>query len=188
MTSDRQLSANRLNAQRSTGPRTVQGKSRSRRNALKHGLTARTIIVGIENPDEFLAFSRQIASAYRTTSPVQRQMVERLATLLWRLRRAQMFETGLLNIQAKQQRRFKQKTVAPVSRTVIPLRQSHPTPDVPCAMPDQDDVKAIAITFLRLSNLNGDTVDRLTRYETALWRQCMQLIILLDRLAVTRAP
>src|SRR5437667_4460752 len=53
MTSLRQLDANRLNALASTGPRTEDGKQQSRRNALKHGLTAETVIEPLENPEEY---------------------------------------------------------------------------------------------------------------------------------------
>jgi hypothetical protein len=45
--------ANRINAQRSSGPRTELGKSRSKMNALKHGLSAKKIVIGDEDPKEF---------------------------------------------------------------------------------------------------------------------------------------
>jgi hypothetical protein len=49
MTSFRQIEANRRNALRSTGPKTDDGKQRSRRNAVRHGLTAETVIDGLED-------------------------------------------------------------------------------------------------------------------------------------------
>lgn len=64
MASDKQLIANRLNAQRSTGPRTLAGKLRSRRNAIKHGLTARAVVDVFEDESEFRSFYRSIASGY----------------------------------------------------------------------------------------------------------------------------
>lgn len=64
MASDNQLIANRLNAQRSTGPRTLAGKLRSRRNAIKHGLTARAVVDVFEDESEFRSFYRSIASGY----------------------------------------------------------------------------------------------------------------------------
>ena len=45
MASSRQIAANRANAKRSTGPKTEQGKARSRMNAWKHGLTAEDIVI-----------------------------------------------------------------------------------------------------------------------------------------------
>ncbi len=104
MTSDRQIAANRLNARKSTGPNTIEGKSRSRRNAFKHGLTARTVVEVFENADEFRVFATQLASTYKATSPFHQELIHRLTTLLWRLRRAHAVETGLLNIQGKLQR------------------------------------------------------------------------------------
>jgi hypothetical protein len=49
LATERQIAANRLNAQRSTGPRTEAGKANSRRNALKHGLTAEKMLLEYED-------------------------------------------------------------------------------------------------------------------------------------------
>ncbi len=56
MSSDLQIEANKLNAQRSTGPRTREGKQRVASNALKHGLTGKQIVLPDENPDDFDEF------------------------------------------------------------------------------------------------------------------------------------
>jgi hypothetical protein len=101
MTSLRQLEANRENAQRSTGPRTDDGKRVSRRNALRHGLAAETVIEILENPDDYKAFEANIIADYDTRSAVERELVLRLASLLWRIRRATGIETDLLRIQAE---------------------------------------------------------------------------------------
>jgi hypothetical protein len=58
MTSLRRLEANRENARRSTGPRTEEGKRRSRRNAVRHGLTAKTVIDVLEDPEDYKASRR----------------------------------------------------------------------------------------------------------------------------------
>src|SRR5678816_1862470 len=51
--SERRAAANRRNAQKSTGPRTPEGKARTALNALKHGVTARTPFIPSDDPDEF---------------------------------------------------------------------------------------------------------------------------------------
>jgi hypothetical protein len=60
MTSIKQIAANRLNALKSTGPRTDEGKQRSRQNALCHGLTAETVITALENAADYQTFQSTI--------------------------------------------------------------------------------------------------------------------------------
>ena len=101
MTSLRQLETNRQNAQRSSGPRTEEGKRVSRRNAERHGLTAETVIEILEDPEDYKAFEATIIADYDARTAVERELVLRLASLLWRLRRATGIETDLLRIQAE---------------------------------------------------------------------------------------
>jgi hypothetical protein len=68
MTSLKQIEANRLNALKSTGPRTEHGKQRSRQNALRHGLTAETVITALENAADYQAFEASIVSDYQPHS------------------------------------------------------------------------------------------------------------------------
>jgi hypothetical protein len=100
MTSHRQIEANRRNALRSTGPITPAGKQRSRRNALRHGLSAETVITAVEDIDDYRAFEAAVIVDYDARTAVERELVLRLASLLWRLRRATSIETALLGIQA----------------------------------------------------------------------------------------
>jgi hypothetical protein len=102
MTSFRQIEANRRNARMSTGPITEEGKQRSRCNAVRHGLTAETVIGTLEDVEDYKAFEAAIIDDYDAQSAVERELVLRLASLLWRLRRATAMETGLFEIQAGQ--------------------------------------------------------------------------------------
>jgi hypothetical protein len=99
MTSFRQIEANRRNALKSTGPTSEAGNRRSGRNAVRHGLTAETIVEGVEDPEDYKAFEASVTADYDAQSAVERELVLRLASLLWRLRRATAIETGLLQIQ-----------------------------------------------------------------------------------------
>src|SRR5947209_12286317 len=108
MTSYRQIEANRRNALKSTGPKTQNGKQASRCNAVRHGLTAETVISALEDGEDYKALEAAVIADYDAQSAVERELVLRLASLLWRLRRATTMETGLFEIQAGHLREFRQ--------------------------------------------------------------------------------
>src|SRR5579863_9544464 len=101
MTSFKQIEANRRNAQKSTGPITEEGRLQSRCNAVRHGLTAETVIGALEDAEDYKTFEAAIIADYDAQSAVERELVLRLASLLWRLRRATTIETGLFEIEAE---------------------------------------------------------------------------------------
>jgi hypothetical protein len=196
MTTIRQLGANRRNALKGTGPRTDNGKNASRQNALRHGLTAETVIEPFEDPEEYRMFEAAIVSEYLPQTPVEHELVHRLASLFWRLRRAGSIETGLLRMQAEILHYFR------ISRenTKDGLRRfagagpefSHdPLADAKCAHElhaengrgsGASPSRAIAVSFLRLANLDNELIDRLSRYEAGLWRQLVQTLFALQTL------
>src|SRR6201981_4051034 len=102
MTSFRQIYANRRNARKSTGPVTDEGKQRSRCNALRHGLTAETVISALEDAEDYKAFEAAVIADYEAQSAVERELVLRLASLLWRVRRAPPTENRPLSSQHTQ--------------------------------------------------------------------------------------
>src|SRR5438552_1900631 len=102
MTSFKQFEANRRNARKNTGPTSEEGKQRSRCNAVRHGLAAETVIGALEDAEDYMAFEAAIIADYDAQSAVERELVLRLASLLWRLRRATTIETGLFESQANQ--------------------------------------------------------------------------------------
>jgi hypothetical protein len=135
MTSYRQFEANRRNAGKSTGPVTEEGKRRSRCNAVRHGLTAETVIGALEDAKDYKAFEAAIIADYDAQSAVERELVLRLASLLWRLRRATTGETSLFDMQAEQLRDFRQAR----QRKIIYAMFSHADPIdadrvIPCAL------------------------------------------------------
>src|SRR5271155_3443859 len=129
MTSFKQIEANRRNARKSTGPITQEGKLQSRCNAVRHGLTAETVIGALEDAEDYKAFEAAIIADYDAQSAVERELVLRLASLLWRLRRATTIETGLFEIEAGHLSGFRQShKLQPASRDVVYalFRPAHP--------------------------------------------------------------
>ena len=116
MTSFRQIEANRRNAKLSTGPSTEAGKRRSRRNAVRHGLTAETVIGALEDAEDYAAFEMAVTADYDAQTAVERELVLRLASLLWRLRRATAIESGLFEIQAQRLLQLRQQRQAHQAR------------------------------------------------------------------------
>ena len=92
MVSRKQLEANRRNSQRSTGPRTAVGKRRSSMNALKHGLSSQEIVIFDEDPLEFEGLRAALEEAFQPVDAFERELVDQLAGLFWRLRRIPKLE------------------------------------------------------------------------------------------------
>jgi hypothetical protein len=203
MTSLKQIEANRANARKSTGPSTDEGKRRSRCNAVRHGLTADTVIAALEDAEDYRVFEASVIADYDAQSAVERELVHRLAGLLWRLRRAAVMETGLFEIQADHLSAFKRARdanpqdalyalfgqSAPSSiDAVLPVRDRGAQTSEPGKMkpvPQEADFGPsveLARCFLRLANLPNFALDRLSRYEAALWRQAGQVLFALDAL------
>jgi len=199
MTSYRQIEANRRNALKSTGPRTEAGKQTSRCNAVRHGLTAETVISALEDAEDYKAFEAAITADYDAQSAVERELVLRLASILWRLRRATTMETGLFEIQAKHLRHYREtRQMIADSRDVIhavlrPVDSASvhriPHNDLgkietmrKSAMKADGPAVEFAHCFLRLANLPSFALDRLSRYEANLWRQAGRTLFALDAL------
>jgi len=96
----KRAAANRRNAQMSTGPRTEEGKSRSRRNALKHGiLSSALLITEGEGAEDRAEFDELLGGLHRDLAPVgtlEEMLVEKIAVCWWRQKRALRCEVGLV--------------------------------------------------------------------------------------------
>ena len=195
MTSIKQIEANRRNALNSTGPVSERGKSRSRCNAIRHGLTAETVIGTLEDAHDYRAFETAIIADYDAQSAVERELVVRLASLFWRLRRATLIETELFHMQASHVRSFRKRKALHAGVTSHSQSGASTTelfcegnakentgeirnaPSIGCEASDE-----LARCFLRLANLPSHAVDRLSRYEATIWRQAAQTMLTLDLL------
>jgi hypothetical protein len=196
MSSLRQIEANRRNARLSTGPITEEGKKKSRRNAVRHGLTAETVIDAIEDAEDYAAFEMAVTADYDAQSAVERELVLRLASLLWRLRRTTAIEAGLFKQQAHQLLRLRQghprsqerqDKIGSLCRNVFAEKDGRQEQvdsdlveaDASSALDPVDQREGLTRAFVGLSNLPTYPLDRLGRYEAALWRQARQILLTL---------
>jgi ABC-type phosphate transport system auxiliary subunit len=99
MATDKQTAANRLNAQKSTGPRTPEGRAAVRLNGVKHGLTAETIVLKGESESDFTGLLDSLEAEHDPVTPTEEALVVQLAMATWRLRRLYHQEAGFYTCQ-----------------------------------------------------------------------------------------
>jgi hypothetical protein len=155
----------------------------------------------LEDAEDYKAFEAAIIADYDVQSAAERELLLRLASLPWRLRRATTTETGLFEIRADYLREFRQHSqTQPETQEIIyarlgqsdsvdvePDRALHgitnETEAGPSSGPESvDPATDLARCFLRLANLPRYPLDRLSRYEAILWRQAGQILFALDAL------
>ena len=183
MTSLRQLEANRRNALKSSGPKTESGKQTSRCNAVRHGLTAESVIGALEDAEDYKAFEGAVAAGFDAETAVERELVLRLASLLWRLRRATAIDTGLLETTSEVDTAPDLERATPANEQADGITEFLGA-DNHMSLKDTDDKgqndtlnSEIARRFLQL---DSKCFEQLGRYETALWRQVYQVIFVLN--------
>ncbi|MHC4204069.1 MAG: hypothetical protein ACYSTT_05420 [Planctomycetota bacterium] len=97
MTSKKQVKANQKNAQKSTGPKTAEGKAAVSQNAVKHGIFAQSVIKG-ENEADYEAFHDKLLSEMNPVGTMETMLAERAVNLWWRLRRAERIQNQAIDV------------------------------------------------------------------------------------------
>jgi hypothetical protein len=110
MATEKQTAANRLNAQKSTGPRTPEGRAAVRLNGVTHGLTAETLVLRGERESDFEALFESLEAEHRTATPTEETLVADLAMATWRRRRLYNMEAGYYNMRLKELADYADKT------------------------------------------------------------------------------
>lgn len=149
MPTEKQLTANRLNAQKSTGPKTPQGKAKVAANAVTHGLTAACPVLASEDPDAYARFRTGMTARLAPAGDIETLLADRVINLAWRLQRAQNYESYVLD-------------------NLIHSAVDNPAPDVP-ASPDASASTILA--QILLDDFTGPQVlEKLQRYESRIER------------------
>jgi hypothetical protein len=96
---EKMIEANRRNAQKSTGPRTPEGRAVVARNAITHGLTAKELVLPGERKGDLVALREGLYADLRPEGELECLLADRVALAMWRLRRVIRFEAGFLENQ-----------------------------------------------------------------------------------------
>ena len=157
------------------------------------------MIDALEDAEDYAAFEMAVTADYDAQSAVERELVLRLASLLWRLRRATAIESGLFKIQARYllQFRAKRRQAHQKRQNIIDgmygralatednMRQNEDQPAgsldtaLRSNVDSADQSDDLTRSFVRLTNLPTYPLDRLSRYEATLWRQACQILFTL---------
>ena len=189
MDTKKQISANQKNARKSTGPRTADGKSVSSRNALSYGLHSQMLVLPDENLEEFQLLCSALQEYFQTVGIVEKELVNRMANLFWRLQRTNRIETSILTKNYLQEKAIRAEVKAETF-----VQTSEPTYEELCTEMDGTSETVInehehtkakqeaeevnnqmnsELTLIGEAFLRDDKADALTkllRYETTLQR------------------
>jgi hypothetical protein len=97
MISKEKLRANQKNAQKSTGPRTPEGKRISSQNSVTHGLLSREALLPGEDANELDALRAELTADLAPVGALEVMWVDVIVTALWKLRRGNRFEVASSN-------------------------------------------------------------------------------------------
>jgi len=146
MSTAAQAAANLANAQNSTGPRTETGKAASSQNALKHGLTAQTVLLPGEDPAAYRRMCDGMFESFAPANTPEKELIQLLCDTQWRLQRCGRLEVAILAAEApdfkaldiisKHESRLKRQysTTLKEARTLIDTRLTAQEADMQEAM------------------------------------------------------
>jgi hypothetical protein len=200
MTTSKQITANRRNALRSTGPRTLEGKNASALNSMKHGLLAEKVLLPDEDRLEFEGFLGDLRTRLNPEGPLESALVDRIGFNLWRLRRAAHAEAGIFRtgffreLESRAQRQAEEFTeqvcvadqeAGVEERVANQERHAEALSRMDRARAEREDSRNIlGLLFARYAE--ESPLEKLSRYEIFLERGLYRAIRELQFLQVTR--
>ncbi len=175
MSTEAQILANRLNAQKSTGPCSREGKAAASQNSVKHGLFARQTVISSENQADFCKERDRILSDLAPESPMESMLAERIVILSWRLQRVDHIQNQTIDaLNARD-------TSSPLAKLTQSLLFKNR--DQSQTAPSAD----LALGRLAIKDFsNSRVLDRLLMYERRIENSLYKTIFELQRLRLIR--
>ena len=197
MTTARRAAANGQNAQKSTGPRTPEGKSVSSLNALKHGLLSQETLLPGEDEALLTSLSERLRAELRPEGELEDLLVDRITSVVWRLRRLGSIEAGVLSwrlgkIMAdranKKAKTYERDHLYDDDHPIITDEQKHEAAKArvrEARARQKEATPTLGLAFIEDSQ-NSDAFSKLARYEAMLERSFYKALHKLQRLQAVR--
>ncbi len=203
MTSPKQIQANQRNAQKSSGPKTQEGKNAVRYNAMKHGLLAQVVLLPNEDEDALRELDERLRSELEPVGALENLLVEQIVAARWRLARLGRVEAGIftwelyaeLAQRAHNEARSYEKQETYDRNFLKPLTLSWTTDEKKYqeALSKAQEMEALrdaetatlGKAFMRDAE-KANAFSKLSRYETAIERSLYKALHELQRLQAAR--
>jgi hypothetical protein len=178
MATQAQILANRRNAQKSTGPRTSEGKNAISQNAVKHGLLVRQTIISSEKKADFELYRELMITELAPATPLESMLAERIVSLSWRLRRAGYIQNQTIDALNADN---KTNPLAKLTQSLLSKIQDQPRPA------PSDPVHDLTLGRMAIKDFsNARVLDRLLMYERRIEHSLYKTILELQRLHIIR--
>jgi len=178
MATEAQILANRRNAQKSTGPRTRQGKAAISQNAVRHGLSARQDIISSESQTEFELHRDRMLAELVPIGPMESMLAERVVSLSWRLKRTINIQNQAIDALSADN---KSSPFAKLAQSMFPKGLGQPQPG------QSGEDSSLALGRLAVKDFaNARVLERLLMYERRIENSLYKTILELQRLNVLR--
>jgi len=178
MTTEARIHANRLNAQKSTGPNTPQGKAIVSQNALKHGLSARHDVITSESQADFDLHRDALLAELHPLSPMESMLADRIVSLSWRLKRADLIQNQTIDAMNEE------TTTNPLAK----LAKSFGIKGFAAPQPEPTDPNPdLTLGRIAIKDFSNERVlDRLLMYERRIEHSLYKTTLELQRLRLLR--
>ena len=153
----------RTNGAKSTGPKTLEGLQNSAQNALRHGLTAKSLVLGNESQTKFDELMEAFIRKFQPHDEVELELVTEMVAARWRLRRVWLIQTAAIDLQMDR--------MAPEIAQQFKVI-THPT--------------RLSLAFTTMAN-EEKSLQLLLRYETTFSRAFDRALKTLEKLQKTRS-
>jgi hypothetical protein len=179
MSTTAQIKANRQNSQKSTGPKSVEGKAAVSKNAVKHGLFANETVIKGENAEEFEIFRDEMLTELAPVGPVESMLAERYVSLSWRLKRVERMQNQAIDVMIE--RDEQPNPFAKLAQSLLPKHLRQLQADASDSNPELVLGRAAIKDYS-----NSRVLDRLSMYERRIENSMFKTLHELERLRLLR--